>query len=184
MASPSAHGQAMMSTATAAVNDGCTPEPMSRCTANVPSDSRMTIGTKTAEMRSASRCTGALPDWASRTSRAMCASWVFAPTRVARTVSSPPAFTVPPTTRSPRPTSTGTDSPVIMDVSTAEAPPSISPSVAIFSPGRTRKTSPTASAPMGTVCSAPPRSTVTSLAPISASARSASPERRFARASK
>ena len=67
----------------------------------------MTIGTNTAEIRSASRCTGALPVWASSTSRAIWASAVSAPTRVARTTSRPPALTVAPVTASPGPTSTG-----------------------------------------------------------------------------
>ena len=50
------------------------------------------------EIRSASRCTAALPVCASSTSLAICASWVSAPTRVARTTSRPPALTVAPTT--------------------------------------------------------------------------------------
>ncbi len=68
----------------------------------------MTTGTKTAEIRSASRWTAALPFCASSTSRAIWASWVSAPTRVARTTSRPPALTVAPVTGSPGATSTGT----------------------------------------------------------------------------
>ena len=49
------------------------------------------------EIRSASRCTLALPVCACSTSRAMCASWVSAPTRVARTTSRPLALRVAPT---------------------------------------------------------------------------------------
>ena len=49
----------------------------------------ITIGTNTAEIRSARRCTSALPVWASSTSRPICASAVSAPTRVARTIESP-----------------------------------------------------------------------------------------------
>ena len=105
----------------------------------------MTTGTNTAETRSASRCTGALPDCAASTRRAICASWVSAPTRVARTTSRPPALTVAPTTESPGPTSTGTGSPVSMLASTAEDPSTTWPSVAIFSPGRTTNRSPTVS---------------------------------------
>ena len=70
-------------------------------------------------MRSASRCTGALPDCASVTSRAIWASAVSAPTRVARTTRRPPALTVAPATSSPGCFSTGTDSPVSSDWSTA-----------------------------------------------------------------
>ena len=50
------------------------------------------------ETRSASRWTGALPAWASVTSRAIWATAVSAPTLVARTTSRPPAFTVAPAT--------------------------------------------------------------------------------------
>ena len=61
VASPSAHGQAMISTATAAVNATSAPAPAASQKASVPSESAMTTGTNTAETRSASRCTGALP---------------------------------------------------------------------------------------------------------------------------
>ena len=60
----------------------------------------MTTGTNTAEIRSASRCAGALPACAWATSRAIWASWVPAPTRFARTTSRPCAFTHPPVTLS------------------------------------------------------------------------------------
>ena len=66
MARPRAHGHAMMSTATAAVKaaDG---SPVTRSQpASVASESRITIGTNTAETRSTSRCTGALPACVSR----------------------------------------------------------------------------------------------------------------------
>ena len=73
-----------------------------------------------------------------------------APTRVARTTSRPPALTVAPATSSPGCFSTGTDSPVSSDWSTAHVPSSTMPSVATFSPGRTTKRSPTASCSTGT----------------------------------
>ena len=81
-----------------------------------------TIGTKTAEMRSASRAIGALPVWASETSRPIWASVVSEPVRVARTSSRPEVLTVAPVTVSSGPTSSGTDSPVTTEVSTAEWP--------------------------------------------------------------
>ena len=84
------------------------------------------------------------PVWASVTRRAIWARAVSSPTRVARTTSRPPALIVAPTTSSPGPTSTGTDSPVSSAWSTAEEPRSTTPSVATFSPGRTTKRSPTA----------------------------------------
>ena len=126
---------------------------------------------------------GAFPACASATSRAIWASAVSAPTRVARTTRRPWALTVAPATSSSGPTSTGTGSPVSIDWSTAEVPSTTTPSVAIFSPGRTTKRSPTASSSMGTATSTPSRSTLASFAPNSRSARSAAPERRRARAS-
>ena len=144
MASPSAQGQAMISTATADVKASVvSPRPSQY--PRTPTATAMTTGTNTAETRSASRCTGALPLWACSTSRAIWASAVSAPTRVARTTSRPPALTVAPVTASPGPTSTGTLSPVSNEVSMADVPSSTTPSVAIFSPGRTMKRSPTAS---------------------------------------
>jgi hypothetical protein len=174
----------MINTATAAVNAAAVGCPRASQTPSVANARRMTIGTNTAEMRSASRCTAALPVWACSTSRAIWASWVSAPTRVARTTSRPPALTVAPTTASPGATSAGTDSPVSMLASTAEVPSTTTPSVAIFSPGRTTNRSPTASWWTGTRSSRSPRRTATSLAPSSNSARSAAPARRLARASK
>ena len=183
VASPSAQGQAMISTATAAVNAAGRPAPTAIQKARVASASTSTTGTKTPEIRSASRCTSALPFCASSTSRAIWASWVSAPTRVARTTSRPPALTVAPATASPGPTSTGTDSPVSIEASTADEPSVTSPSAAIFSPGRTTNSSPTARSPTGTSRSTPSRRTETSLAPSSSSARRAAPARRLDRAS-
>ena len=120
-----------------------------------PTAMPMTTGTKTPEMRSASRWTGALPDCASVTSRAIWASAVSEPIRVARTTRRPPALTVAPATASPTPFSTGTDSPVSSDSSIAERPSSTMPSVAIFSPGRTTNRSPTASCSIGIRRSSP-----------------------------
>ena len=105
--------------------------------------SAITTGTKTPATRSASRCTGALPVWASVTSRAICASAVSAPTRVARTTQAPAGVDRRARDLVAGPTSTGTDSPVSRLMSTAERPSSTTPSVATFSPGRTRKPSPT-----------------------------------------
>ena len=144
----------------------------------------ITTGTKTADTRSASRCTGALPACACVTSRAICASWVSAPTLVTRTRSEPLAFTQPPVTGSPGDTSAGSGSPVSIEVSTAERPWATIPSAAIFSPGRMTITSPTASCETGTRVSVPSLSTAASLAPRDNSARSASPDRRRERPSR
>ena len=53
-------------------------------------------------------------------------------------------------TSSPAALPTGMLSPVTMLSSTAERPSTTTPSTAIFSPGRTRTTSPTATAAIGT----------------------------------
>ncbi len=50
---------------------------------------------------------------------------------------------MPPITSSPSPTSTGTGSPVIIEVSTAELPATITPSLGTRSPGRTTTRMPT-----------------------------------------
>ena len=174
----------MMMTATAAVNAAVVSPVKTTQPASVASESTITIGTKTADTRSTSRWIGAFPACASATSRAICASAVSAPTFVARTTSRPEVLIVAPATSSPGPTSAGTGSPVSIDWSIAEAPSSTTPSVAIFSPGRTTKRSPACSSSTGTTTSRPSRSTRASLAPSSTSARIAAPERRLARASR
>ena len=184
VARPIAQGHAMISTATAAVNAAAAGCPVASQVTRVTRAMPMTTGTNTDEIRSASRCTGGLPACAATTSRASCASWVSAPTRVARTTSRPFALTPPPVTASPSPTSTGTGSPVSSEVSTAERPERTIPSAAIFSPGRTTNSSPAASSVAGTRTSWPFRSTATSLAPRASRARSAAPDRRLARASR
>ena len=183
MASPSAHGQATISTAIAAVNAAAGPPPTPIQSPNVAAASRITIGTNSAETRSASRWMRALPACACSTSAAMWASCVSAPTRIALTTSRPPTLTHPPTTGWSVPTSTGTASPVSMLASTADAPSTTTPSVATFSPGRTMNTSPTTSRSTGMRSSRPSRRTEASLAAISSSDASAAPERRRARAS-
>ena len=207
VARPSAQGQAMTRTATAAMKACWRDWPSRSHTASVAAESTRTAGTKTPEMRSARRWTGALPAWAAVTIAPMRARVVPSPTRVARTSSAPETLTVAPVTSSPAPTSTGTDSPVSMEASTAEAPSTTTPSVAIFSPGRTANRSPgrssstprrssvrrasgrgaPSSSSTSTASDEPDgevrRTTVTSLAPSSRRARRASPERYLARAS-
>ena len=143
VARPSAHGQAMISTATAAVNASFASPMIASQATRVIAAMAIAVGTKTAATRSASRCTSARLPWASSTSRTIWASAVSAPTRVASTTSEPLALTVAPITSSPGPTSTGTGSPVTIDASTLECPSTIIPSVAIFSPGRTTNRVPT-----------------------------------------
>jgi len=184
VARPSAHGQATISTATPAISPLPGPPLSSHQPAKVASASAITVGTKTEEIRSARRCAWPLPAWAAETSDTIWASAVSEPTAVARTVSTPLVFTVAPATFAPIVLSTGTDSPVSIDSSTAEAPSMTSPSVGIFSPGRIRSRSPTRTASVGTITSTPSRRTRACLAPSSSSARIALPARRLARTSK
>ena len=183
VARPKAHGHAITNTATAASNDRCTSPLMTSQPTRVATESTITAGTNTELTLSASRCTGALPSWARSTSRAICASTVSRPIRVARTSSRPFALSVPPVTTSPGRQSTGTLSPVIMLASMLLSPSTTTPSVATVSPGRTTNVSPTPSAPMGMTVSFPSRHNVTDLAPRSNNARNASPARRRARTS-
>ena len=92
-------------------------------------------------------------------------------------------LTVAPVTASPGAASTGTDSPVRREVSRAEDPSTMMPSVATFSPGRTAKRSPTCRDEAGTTLSVRSpvsgsmRTCVASFAPMRSSERSASPAR-------
>lgn len=191
VASPRAQGQAMISTATAAVNEAVTSSVASSWATSVPRAISSTTGTKTAEIRSARRWAAALPLCASSTSLAIRASRVSEPTLVASTTSRPETFRVAPVTESPGAVSTGRDSPVSMEVSTAEEPSTAVPSVAIFSPGRTTNRSPTWSPSTATRTSVtsgpgpvPGRRTVTSFAPRRSRARRAEPAFRLDRASR
>ena len=184
VASPSAQGHAMISTATAAVNPDAMLSPLNPPATiqatSVTTDSAITIGTNTAEMRSASRCTRLLPAWASSTRRARCARRVSSPTEVAVTIRRPSAARVPPVTALPVDASTGADSPVIMLSSIEACPSTTTPSVATFSPGRTTKRSPTCSRSMPTRV---PSSSSTSFAASCMSARTDAPARRLERCS-
>ena len=99
---------------------------------------------------------------ASATICTMRASIVSRPTFSARITNPPRPFTVPPITWAPGAFSTGSDSPVTIDSSTALAPSSTVPSTGTRSPGRTRSRSP--------ACT---RSSVTSSSPPSARSRRA-----------
>ena len=63
--------------------------------------------------------------------------------RVARTIIRPLLLSEAPITREPGATSTGSDSPVIKELSTEESPEITMPSVAIREPGLTTNSSPT-----------------------------------------
>ncbi len=92
-------------------------------------------------------------------------------------------LTVAPVTASPGAASTGTDSPVKSEVSRAEEPSTMMPSVATFSPGRTANRSPTCRDEAGTTLSVrspvagSTLTSVASFAPMLSRVRSASEER-------
>ena len=186
VARPSAHGHAMMSTETAATT-ACARAgsgPKRAHSANASTAHAMTAGTNTAATRSARFWIGARLRCALATSATMRASKVSLPTRSAATRSVPDWFRVAPITRAPACFSTGSASPETSDSSTELAPSSTRASTGTFSPGRTRRRSPTCTCDSGTSSSAPSARTRRANAGASeSSARSAAPVRRRARSS-
>ena len=88
----------------------------------------MTTGTNTPATLSASLAMGALEAAASSTKRIIWARVVSSPTRRASKVKEPERFMDAAATLSPGPLSTGRDSPVRADSSTAELPSTTTPS--------------------------------------------------------
>ena len=88
------------------------------------------------------------------------------------TSSTPVPLIDPANTSPPGPASTGTDSPVIAETSSAVRPVRITPSVAMRSPGLTTIRSPTRSCAGASTTSRPSRSTVASSGTSDSSARS------------
>ena len=150
VASPSAQGQAMTSTATACSRASSTAAPCHSQPPRVMRASTTTTGTNTAATRSTRRCTGALPAWASCTRPMMRASTLWAPTARTRTSTTPSPLSAPPVTPSPGALATGMASPVSMDSSAWVCPLTTVPSAAKRSPGSTRITSPGSSSSTGT----------------------------------
>ena len=185
VASPRAHGQAMMSTVTAvttpSVKAGSGPN--AHHPANVSVAMPSTMGTKTEAMRSASAWIGALEVWASSTRRMIRESAESAPTAVARSRRRPVAFIVAPNTSSPPRFVTGKDSPVSIDSSTALSPSRTTPSTGICSPGRTTTVSPACTARTGISYSSPSSRTRASCGRRAMRARTAAEVRPLARAS-
>ena len=183
VASPSAQGHAITSTATA-FSVACAQSPLAKPHAiHVTSAIATITGTKTSLTRSTSRCTGAFAAWADSTLRMMRASADSAPTASVFTTSRPSAFREPPVTRAPADLATGRLSPVMSDSSTCDVPSITSPSTAMRSPGRTTTRSPTAMDSIATSASTPSRSTRARSGRSAERARMASVARRFARAS-
>ena len=160
VASPSAHGQLMTTTATAEVSASLgLPVKESHATKVIAAMPR-TTGTNTPATLSARRAMGALVALASSTSWMMRASAVSAPTRVARKVNEPVRLMVAAFTVSPGAFSTGIDSPVSALSSTAEDPSSTTPSTGTASPGRTKMVCPSWISSTATVASLPSSSTM------------------------
>ncbi len=98
---------------------------------------------------------GALLPWASSTRRMICARAVSRRLWWPRSLIMPQFVQRGADHGSPGFFSTGIDSPVSIDSSTAERPSITTPSTGIFSPGRTMTTSPTITSSTGMSCSDP-----------------------------
>ena len=162
VASPRAQGQEMTRTLTAAVKANSASAPSANHTSAVTTAMAITIGTKTALMRSARRATGAFEDVASSTRRMICASAVFSPTRVARMTTWPRIKSDALDSASPAPSVdflTGMLSPVMADSSAHPSPSITTPSTGTRSPVFTTTSSPTTIESIGTVTTAPLRRT-------------------------
>ena len=148
VARPSAQGQAMISTATAAMRPWAKrgSGPISIQVMKDTMAIAITTGTNHPDTSSASRWMGARDRCASATIRTICDSIVSRPTLPASMTKPPVWFIVPPMSLAPTCFVTGMDSPVIMDSSTELRPSRRVPSTGIFSPGRTRSLFPTTTA--------------------------------------
>ena len=94
VASPMAHGQAMIRTVTATSSDSSNECPVTIQPTSVTIAITITTGTNTSDTRSARRSIGAFRTCASSTSFAICARAVSEPTRVVSTNRAPDVFSV------------------------------------------------------------------------------------------
>ena len=184
VASPSAHGQDITSTDTAAVNAWSASAPRMSHIAAVTADIIITTGTNIPAALSASFATGALDEVASSTSRIICERAVSAPTFSARMTKYPLLLTVAPMTLSPVFFSAGMLSPVSADSSTEALPSVIIPSAGMTEPALTMSISPAQTSAAGISSSLPSRSTTALFGERSISALIASVVFLLARASK
>jgi len=166
VASPSAQGHAMTSTAM--------PMPMAvlmsvkKYHAMLLRSARMSMaGTNLLVILSASSCMGTLVPCASSTSCMICARKVSFPILLVLIWMMPSLLMVAPMTGSLTFLSTGRLSPVTMLSSMLLAPLTIMPSTGIFSPGLTMMMSPKSTSSMGSSCSSPLRRTRAFFAPSS-----------------
>ena len=143
VASPSAHGHAITSTATAFSTAVSTLAPWTNQPASVTSAIARIAGTNTADTRSTSRWIGAFSACADSTSRMIRASVVSAPIAVVSIAITPSPLIEPAVARAPGSFATGRLSPVISDSSMCVRPSRTTPSTGTRSPGRTIAISPT-----------------------------------------
>ena len=157
VARPSAHGQAMMSTETAAMRPNVMrgSGPQIDQARNAAIATVITSGTNQPATWSASRWIGARLLCACATICTIWASIVSRPTLSARMTKLPVWFMVPPMTFAPASLVSGMDSPVTMDSSSALRPSSSVPSTGTLCPGLTRRRSPTTIASTATSSSLP-----------------------------
>ena len=150
VARPSAHGQAITSTATARISATSAPTPAHNQPSSVASAISSTTGTNTLATLSTRRWIGALAACASSTRRMMRESTVSAPTARTSSTTRPSPLIEPPVNTAPASLVTGNGSPVSMDSSTCVSPSSSVPSTGKRSPGRTTRRSPTITSATGT----------------------------------
>ena len=153
VASPNAQGHAITSTAINIVsaNTGVSPAISHPRADNIARP--ITVGTKYADITSASLAIGALLPWASSTNFTICAKAVSLPTFVALYFINPVLFILAPITRLPTDFSTGMLSPVSIDSSIDVFPSTTSPSTGSFSPGLTTIISPQITSSIGIIFS-------------------------------
>ena len=137
VARPNAQGQLTTRTDIALVSEYPAEAPVNIQTANTINAITITAGTNTPDTLSAILAIGALELEASLTILIICASVVSSPTLTARQLIYPERLIVPADTLSPATLSTGTDSPVRADSSTAQSPSIITPSTGMAPPGLT-----------------------------------------------
>ena len=162
VARPSAQGQAITSTLTA----DSSPRAIRGCGPNADQSRKVsraiasTIGTKMAEILSASCSIGARCSCASRTRRVIRATSDPDAAVSASMTSAPEPLIAPPSTRSPAARAAGIGSPVSSDSSQVVEPSRMIPSVGIRPPGRTRSRSPACTMASGIVSPPGSRSAV------------------------
>lgn len=155
----SAHGHAITSSVSPRTSQVMKSAPASVGTATTSTAATVIAGVYQRAKRVTTRSVFAFSAPARSTSSTMRASELESAGFSVRMCMKPSRVMVPAKTGSPGSFSTGSDSPVSGDSSTAEPPSTTLPSTGMRSPGRTTTTSPTTTSEARTVSSTPPRST-------------------------